>query len=298
MNVLQRPALPYLFSHHETPIASPSQQTMSTRKRKADDDGQDEHMHYSPTPLNRVIAARPSKKVRGNEIAGRPLALPRLLESLDADSLRNVLQQICERRPDIGAEVISSAPRPSAADAVDVLQQYQEKLKAEFPFGGNQGSDYAYNRVRQALVDLINALADYTPHFLPPNESQITVSLAFLDSATKFVHELPEWDSQSHKYHKDNAYDEISGAWALVVSEASKRGGGFGFHSGGWDQKLTKHNEQSGGRMQVAVQALGSGIDWMGGNPGGNANDPQSIRNELFLGTYGIPNQSVRVGKW
>jgi protein Cut8 len=271
---------------------------MSTRKRKADDDGYgDESMispHGSPSPAIRSIA-RPSKKIRANEVSGRPLALPRLLETLDANSLRSVLQQICERHPAIGSEVVASAPRPSVASALDVLARYQDKLREAFPFGGNTTSEYAYNRVRQPLVDLISALVDFTPHYLPPNETQPSLSLNFLDQATNFIHNLPDWDNQSHRHHKDNAYDEISRAWALVISEASKRGGGFQLHSGGWDQKLAKHNEQSGGRMQVAVNALGSNLGWMGGNSGmGPGDDPNSIRNQLLSGTYGtLP---VRVG--
>jgi len=178
-----------------------------------------------------------------------------------------------------------------------VLAQYQDKLREAFPFGGNSGSDYAYNRVRQALTNLIDALTDFTPHYLPPNESQTTTSLSYLDSATKVIHDLPDWDSQSHKHHKDNAYDEMSRAWALVITEASKRGGGFQLHTGGWDQRLNKHNEQSGGRMQAAVNALGSNLGWMGGNSGMGSGDPGSIRNQLLSGTYGT-SQPVRVGLW
>lgn len=271
---------------------------MSSRKRKAEDDSE---MSVSPSNSPKIptrIIARATKKPRGNEVTGRPLALPRLLETLDAQSLRQVLQTICERHPDIGSEVVTSAPRPSVASAVEVLNQYQDKLREAFPFGGNPGSDYAYNRVKQALTDLIDALTDFTPHYLPPNENQTTVSLNYLDSATKVVHDLPEWDSQSHKHHKDTAYDEISRAWALVVSEASKRGGGFQLHSGGWDQRLVKHNEQSGGRMQVAVNALGSNLGWMGGNASmGSGGDPGSIRNQLLSGTYGT-NLPVPVGRW
>ena len=273
---------------------------MSVRKRKADDDGLDDKMSISPqnSPAfaPRTIA-RPSKKVRANEVAGRPLALPRLLETLDAESLRSVLQTICERHPDIGSEVIASAPRPSVAATLDVLSQYQDKLRDAFPFGGNSGSDYAYNRVKQPLTDLTDALADFTPHYLPPHESQTSVSLSYLDSATKIIHDVPEWDSQSHKYHKDNAYDEISKAWALVINEASKRGGGFQLHSGGWDQRLAKHNEQSGGRMQPAVNALGSNLGWMGGSSSMGSGDPGSIRNQLLSGSYGT-NVPVRVGLW
>lgn len=275
---------------------------MSSRKRKADDDGQDERMslspHNSPAPRSRALA-RPSKKSRANEVHGRPLSLPRLLETLDAQSMRAVLQTICERHPDIGAEVVSSAPRPAVEATLKVLAEYQEKLREAFPFGGNAGSDYAYNRVKQPLIDLINALTDFTPHYLPPNELSDNISLGYLDSVTKVVHDLPEWDSQSHKHHKDDAYDEISRAWALVVSEASKRGGGFGLHSAGWDQRLSKHNEQSGGRMQVAVNALGANLGWMGGNNSGpGSGDPGSIRNQLLNGTYGTNSQSVRVGLW
>jgi protein Cut8 len=272
---------------------------MSQRKRKADD--HDDDMSISPSNSPKFSSrpiARPSKKPRGNEVTGRPLSLPRLLETLDAQSLRSVLQTICERHPDIGSEVVTSAPRPSVSAALEVLAQYQDKLREAFPFGGNAGSDYAYNRVKHALTDLIDALTDFTPHYLPPNENQTTTSLNFLDSATKVVHELPEWDSQSHRHHKDNAYDEISRAWALVVSEASKRGGGFQLHSGGWDQRLAKHNEQSGGRMQVAVNALGSNLGWMGGNTSmGSGSDPGSIRNQLLSGTYGT-NLPVPVGRW
>jgi hypothetical protein len=143
---------------------------------------------------------------------------------------------------------------------------------------------------------LIDALTDFTPHFLPPNEHQTYISLNYLDNVTKVVHDLPEWDSQSHKHHKDDAYDEISRAWALVITEASKRGGGFGLHSAGWDQRLSKHNEQSCGKMQPAVNALGSNLGWMGGSNMGSG-DPNSIRNQLLNGTYGA-STPVHVGHW
>lgn len=239
---------------------------------------------------------RPMKRSRNNEVTGKPLALPRLLETLDAQSLRSVLQVICERHPEIGPELVASAPKPSVASTLEVLAQYHGKLREAFPYGGNLGSDYAYNRVREPLLNLIGALIDFTPHYLPPNESSTNVSLSFLEGATKVVHDLPDWDSPSHRYHKHNAYDEIAKAWVLVIGEASKRGGGFNLHSGGWDQRLAKHNEQSGGRMQAAVNALGSSLGWMGSSSSPSpSNDMNSIRNELLSGRYGatIP---VRAG--
>lgn len=270
---------------------------MSARKRKADDDfDQRSYDEGSTSPTATRQIARPSKKIRNNNVAGRPLALPRLLETLDAETLRNVLQQICEKHPQIGQEVVTSAPRPSPGATFEVLKRYQTTLQEAFPFGGGYTA-YAYNRVRPQLEQLIEAISDYVPHYLPPNESSSTTSLNFLDGVTNIIHQLPDWDSQQHRYHKDDAYDEISRAWALVISEASKRGGGFHLHHGEWDLKTRKHNAQSGGRMQVAENALGNNLGWMGATGASANQDRESIRNQLFSGTYGS-NFPVRSGLW
>lgn len=303
MNVL-RPIHPSSFSefplhHHDVTQhhtdAHTSNSTMSTRKRKAEEEIEN-GMAISPTNSPPVLLSRlltrPQKRVRVNEACDRPITIHRLLETLDAASLRSVLQTICERHPQIGTEVVTSAPKPSVQAVTQVLAQYQEKLQHSFPYGGNSGSDYAFHRVKHHLTDLIDALTDYTPQYLPPNENQATVSLSYLDVATKVIHGLPEWDSPSNRQYKDNAYDVISRAWVLVISEASKRGGGFQLHTGGWDQILFKHNEQSRGRMHSATSVLGSNLDWMGVS--GTSNGLGSIRDQLFNGTYG--NNSVSVG--
>ena len=170
---------------------------MASKKRKADDDGDEMSVspYTSPAFASRQLA-RPSKKARaGADIAGRPLPLPRLLETLDNNQLRTVLQTICERHPDIGREVVGGAPRPSVTSALQVLGEYQDKLLAAFPYG-HSSSDYTYNRVKQQLGALIDAISDFTPQYLPPTENQTNVSLQYLDGATKLIHRLPDWDSQ------------------------------------------------------------------------------------------------------
>jgi protein Cut8 len=271
----------------------------SNRKRKADDDVDDMSVSPSSSPaIQSRQLARPSKKVRSNELAGRPLTLPRLLETLDATQLRTVLQTICERQPEIGEEVVKSAPRPTVDCALQVLQDYQDKLREAFPYG-ESSSDYTYYRVKQPLVALIDALSDFTPQFLPPNEPQATMSLQFLDGATKLIHTLPDWESQNYRHHKENAYDDISRAWALVINEASKKGAGFVLHSGGWDQIVAKHNQQSGGRLAGAMNAMASNVSWVGGGPNGGgpstSNQSPSILDQLMAGNYASP---VRVGPW
>jgi protein Cut8 len=270
----------------------------SSRKRKADEDG--DEMSVSPLTSPAVPArqlARPAKKVRaGNNAVGRPLSLHRLLETLDSDQLRTVLQAICERHNDIGQEVVQGAPRPTVSAALRVLQEYQDKLREAVPYG-HSSSDYTYYRVKQPLTALVDAISDFTPQYLPPVETQATTSLQYLDGATKFIRDLPNWESQSYRHHKDNAYDDISKAWALVINEAAKRGGGFILHTGGWDQILVKHNQESGGRLETAMNAMAENVGWMGSQAGpsqsGGPDDPNSILNQLISGNYGSP---VRVG--
>ncbi|KAH7357658.1 tethering factor for nuclear proteasome sts1 [Pyrenochaeta sp. MPI-SDFR-AT-0127] len=299
---------PHLLSRHSPSrnILSPSS-VMSSRKRKADDDGSsggdDERMSASPS-ASPALSSRPPprgmKRMRTN-MSGRPLPLPRLLETLSADEMRNLLQSICQRHPDIGNEVVSTAPRPSIQSTLEVLSKYEAAFQAAFPFGGRSSSDYAYNRVRQQLIELLDSLKDFTPHFLPPNEPQPATSLAFLDGATDIIHRLPDWDTYQHNRHKQEAYEEMAKAWAIVIREAAKKAGGIQLQYGGWDQKIAKHNEVSGGKMQEAVNELRGGLGWMGtdtANPtAGGPADAISIRQQLLSGNYGV-GSPARVGAW
>lgn len=260
-------------------------------------------MSLSPVPGTRSLPAQRHTKRARQGLAGRPLALPRLLETLDAESLRGVLQSICARHPEIGTEVEQTAPRPSVSSALNVLKDYESAFLSSFPFGGDPTSDYAYNRVRGSLMNLLDALADFTPHFLPPNETQTTQSLSFLDGATDIIHRLPDWHSFQNTLHKQNAYEEMAKAWSMTIQEAAKRAGGVQLQYGGWDQKIAKHNIQADGRLAEAVDALRENIGWLGVQPqmqqhAGRRDDLSSVRQELLSGTYGSNLPGVRVGPW
>jgi protein Cut8 len=253
----------------------------------------------SPAVSTRNLA-RPSKRSRATEQqqqsgAPRTLPLPRLLETLDETQLRTVLLRICERHEDIRNEVMHGAPRPTAPAALRILEGYQTKVQDALPYGhSNSSSDYTYFRVKQPLIALVEAILDFIPQYLPPVEEQATVSLQYLDGATRLAHTLPDWQSQAYRHHKETAFDELAKAWALVISEAAKRGGGFLLHNGGWDQVLAKHNQQSGGRLQVAMQAMTNNVGWSNQDASSSSSsDPNSILNQLMNGTYGAP---VRVG--
>ncbi|KAL4878547.1 Cut8 six-helix bundle-domain-containing protein [Aspergillus karnatakaensis] len=311
-SLVATPPVPPHFYEHSRFSPSRPMSTLSNpptnRKRKAEDDNNDNDSRMSASPTNSpaltprsLPSTRYIKRPRPN-VGGRPLSLPRLLETLDTDALRGVLRSICNNHPSLADEVVQSAPRPSVTSALQVLQNYQSTLRSSFPLGGNPESDYAYNRVRQPLGNLLEALSDFTPHFLPPNESQPSISLSYLDGATDIIHSLPRWSSPQNNVERDSAYDEIGKAWILVIREAAKRGGGIQLQYGGWDEKLAKHNQNSGGRLQAAVNDLASSLGWMHGpdsqgfgSPGGN--DLGSIREQLLSGTYGL-GTPVKVGPW
>ncbi|KEQ62746.1 Cut8-domain-containing protein [Aureobasidium melanogenum CBS 110374] len=305
-----------LFAPHllGNPRPSPSRSEgfgsdrMSSRKRKASEDDLDDRMSASPTNSPAVTgrqlfpASRSTKRSRTVVAAGRPLDLPRLLETLSPDEMRNLLQNICDQNPAIAHEVVTKAPRPSIESTLSVLQKYETTFKESFPFGNRPSSDYTYNRVRQPMLQLIEALKDFTPHFLPPNEPQPTLSLQYLDAVTQIIHRLPTWDTFQHNHAKFEAYDELAQAWALAIRESAKRGGGFHLQYAGWDQKLLKHNEDSGGRLQDAVNELRDNVTYLNGPAAGgptpsNYDERAAIRQQILSGTYG-PDVSVGVGRW
>lgn len=221
---------------------------------------QDDHMRTSPTPepTSRII-----KRARVN-VTGRALPLSRIMEPMDSNSLKQLIQNLCDRHPELLPEVSALAPRPNVQSALNTLADYERNFVESIPIGG-KANDYAFNRARPQLLSLLDALLDYTQHFLPPVESQPSTSLAFLDGATQIIHRLPVWDNDVNNRHKQNAYEEMTKAWVLVIGEAAKKGAGIAMQYGGWDMKLAKHDEASGGRMQLAMvemrNALMGGVD-------------------------------------
>jgi len=277
--------------------------TMSGRKRKASEEPDNDRMSTSPSASPSMSARalpststhRSTKRSRTGLSGGRPLAVPRLLETLSADEMRQLLQNVCDEHPELQQEITAKAPRPSIESTLSVLSKYEDDFRKAFPLGNRPTSDYSYNRVRQHLLQLIEALRDYTPQFLPPHETQTMLSLTYLEAATNMIHRLPVWDSYQHHRHKNDAYDDIAKAWALVIRESTKRAGGFHLQFGGWDSKLVEHNQKSGGSLEEALNELRAALGFMQNlsSVGGVPDERASIRQQLFSGTYG---QELGVG--
>ncbi|KAK4610223.1 Tethering factor for nuclear proteasome sts1 [Fulvia fulva] len=285
------------------PSPSPPHASMSGRKRKASEEPDNDRMSTSPTAspsisgrnLPSSSAHRSIKRTRTTTATGRPLALPRLLETLSAEEMRQLLQNVCDQHPELQRDIVTQAPRPSIESTLSVLRKYEKAFQDAFPLGTRPTSDYSYNRVRHHLLQLIDAVREYTPHFLPPHETQDSLSLDYLDSVTNMIHRLPDWDTTMYQRHQDEAYDDIAKAWALVIREAAKRAGGFQLQFGGWDHKLVEHNQKSGSKMEEAVNELKAALGFMQAPQTTQSSrisaERASIRQQLFSGTYGQQRQ-------
>ena len=297
---------------------------MSGRKRKAEDEAEEDYDTSDAMMRQTSSSSRPgtvsqplfeslqivdlqsqasnsrsspftNKRIRTG-VQGRPLTLSRLLQTMDLLSMQRTVSALCEKHSELAAEFTELAPAPSVHSTLAALRKYEESLDEAFPYGA-RNTDYAFNRVRPQLMELLEALDDFTPHFLPPREQQTTVSLDFLDNATSIIHRIPTWDNAQNNHHKETAYEEMAKAWAVVIKEAKSRGGGIQIIYGGWHEKLTQHNQRSGGKLQAAVQELSRSVDWLGAGTRETIpeqGDMASLRQQLLAGTYGS-SQGVSV---
>lgn len=200
---------------------------------------------------------------------------------MDAEALRDMLRRACDNNPSLSTEVQKAAPRPTPNTALGVIRDYENKFYESFPYGDSRTSPYAFDRVRQPLMGLLEALGDFTSSFLPPNDVSATASLQFLDGATTAIHRIPNFDNIQHAIHKQNAYEHIAKAWCAALREAEKRGGGIQLVHNGWDRKLMKHYEAAGERMSTAVQELQKITNW-------SANSENRIQNLLGRADVGV----------
>ena len=218
-------------------------------------DSSDVHMSSGSPSSSPRLHLQTIKRTRLDS-PGRPLSLPRLLQTMDAEALREMLRTACDHNPSLAVEVQKAAPRPTPQTALGVIRDYENRLHDSFPYGDSKSSPYAYDRVKQPLMALLEALGDFTSSFLQPNEVSAGASLQFLDGATSTIHRIPNFDSVQHAMHKSNAYEHIAKAWCVALREAEKKGGGIQLVHNGWDRKLMKHCEAAGERMSMAAQEL------------------------------------------
>lgn len=238
------------------------------RKRTPEDiDMESSNSNFDSTS-GHSIDSLSTKRIRNLPI-GRPLPMSRLLDSLSKDALQEVLKNLCQRHPGLSSEVYKYCAKPTVHQAMGLLSALERKLQDSFPFGGDAKGEYAYNRVLPSIKELLGALLDYTPHFLPPNEAHLSDTMEFLDGATAVISRLPDWNNINHSLLKREAYEEINGAWSTAFKEAVRRGN---FGASVYRQKLKHWNDVSNNQLSGALLLSERSID------GGHIDDADGQR--------------------
>ncbi|CDO58080.1 hypothetical protein DV451_000830 [Geotrichum candidum] len=231
-----------------------------TNKRKHDEpdnsyiyNNNNNNNNNSALPRN-VLKIRKRPKVQS--LASKPLPISRIIETMDRISLENLVTTLCQHNPGLSNQISALTPAITVSSALECLRSKLETVFLGLPYKGDQQGDYAYLRVKPAIEDFLAAFADYLEHFLPPNESQLSNSLAFLDSATTLLWRLPVWNNAINNHSKKVMFEQLAQAWIVTFQEvaaASATGLGLGYEM--WVQKLRMHHEITM-ELGVAVEFL------------------------------------------
>ncbi|KAJ3417029.1 Tethering factor for nuclear proteasome sts1 [Chytridiales sp. JEL 0842] len=161
------------------------------------------------------------------------LPLKRILETLEKDDLLQIITTLVADHPGLEGPVAALLPRPTLTSASSHIQQTAKRLDASFPYSrfGQDRSDYAFNRVRPHLLELIELVSLYLTYFTepssyPPAEAHEYPSTAFgfLKIASKAAANLPTWQTDTHNLEtKIGLYNLISQAWRVAIAEVSRR---------------------------------------------------------------------------
>lgn len=193
------------------------------------------------SPSRNVLKIRKRPKIQS--LASKPLPISRIIETMDRISLENLVTTLCHHNPGLSNQISALTPAISVSSALECLRSKLEAVFLGLPYKGDQQGDYAYLRVKPAIEDFLAAFADYLEHFLPPNESQLSNSLAFLDGATTLLWRLPAWNNPINNHSKKVMFEQLAQAWIVTFQEVAASATGLGLGYETWVQKLRIHND-------------------------------------------------------
>lgn len=209
----------------------------------------------------------PNKRTRPTvqRIMGQQLPTQRILEVMDRSQLESLLNNLVGLHPELAHAIHRIAPRPSVTSAIEVLSRKIVAISTSLPYKVDQGSEYAYLRVKPLIEDFLSALSDYTLGFLPPVETQPSVSMDFLHQATTLLHQLPTFTSMSNNYFKNLAYEQLSHTWCMCLKEfiSNSKSDLLILINHNWESTIKTHNELSGGRLANVVELFKEEMTWL-----------------------------------
>ncbi|KAL1917847.1 uncharacterized protein VTP21DRAFT_3681 [Calcarisporiella thermophila] len=274
---------------HELRMTSPlkPQESSRGRKRRQSFDDEDVNMSSSSTKYSERDSPQPqSYTIKRTKMGGeRTFSVSKLLATLDKPQLLSLLNNLMDAHPELQQEIPQYIPRPTLQSVTTHLAYLEKRVAEAYPYTkwGPGRDEYSFNRVKSALMELIEAIMDYADHFTSPQEFP-TTKFAYLHLATSTAHRLPEWDNDAHNQIKRDTYSRLAEYWQRAVEDAADKAGREGKIYGQqivseWARNFVEHNQRSGGAFQTVVDNFAARLGWIiggseqlpdAGNPPGN----------------------------
>lgn len=199
--------------------------------------------------------------------------ISKLLATLDKDKLIELINDLVDSNPHLKTEVDAFIPPPTTQSISLVIANLEKKLQESFPFSKTSArDDYSHNRVKPALIDIVNALLEYADHFTSSPDEFPTTIFSYLDFATTVASRLPTWENEAHNQIKRDLYVELINYWKKAIDIASSKldqGKIYGQQVvTQWAKELAQHDAETHGQFNEVVQKFTERLGWIIGlNP-------------------------------
>ncbi|KAJ2056508.1 Tethering factor for nuclear proteasome sts1 [Coemansia sp. S155-1] len=173
--------------------------------------------------------------------APNEVSLDKLLEPLDEQSLRLLLDTLLVQNPLLAAQVRQLVPKPTVNSACSQLVRLERRLQAAFPYNksGPATDDYTYHRVRPALEELRDTIVMYLDHFTHyglASASSVTHAqeqplnalshpaewFDLLTQATDVAMRMPKWDRRDNNEIRRETLRQLADGWLRAIMATSR----------------------------------------------------------------------------
>ncbi|KAJ2828234.1 Tethering factor for nuclear proteasome sts1 [Coemansia furcata] len=176
--------------------------------------------------------------------APNEVSLDKLLEPLEEQSLRQLLDTLLTQNPLLAAQVRQLVPKPTVNSACSQLVRLERRLQAAFPYNksGPATDDYTYHRVRPALEELHDTIVMYLDHFTHyglasassatqegQTQEQPLNALShpaewfdLLTQATDVAMRMPKWDRPDNNEIRRETLRQLADGWLRAIMATSR----------------------------------------------------------------------------
>lgn len=91
-----------------------------------------------------------------------------VLQSLEKDQIIDIVTSLLDQKPILTLNFLSLLPKPTLKTVTIQLQTLEKRLQSSFPYtkwGADHSSDYAFNRVKPVLSELLDLAISYLHYF-------------------------------------------------------------------------------------------------------------------------------------